>query len=136
MSQITKSDVVKIVPKTISKEKFFSFEHITSPLLSLGRFYKRLWKYILLATILMGVSLLIGILWYHYLGSIWWIDSLLNASMILGGMWPVDVLQTDRAKIFASFYALYSGMLLLSVFGFVMAPVIHRILHKMHFSEK
>lgn len=118
------------------REKLFSFEHTTAPLIPKKRFYIRLSRYLLLAVFLMWISLLIWVIGYHYIGMLPWIDSLLNASMILGGMWPVDPLQTDNAKIFASLYAIYSGMLLLSVFGFVMAPVIHRVLHKIHLSDK
>ena len=69
---------------------------------------------------------------YHLLGHLPWIDSLLNASMILGGMGPVDPLQTNRAKVFASFYALFSGLVFIGVLGFLLAPFIHRVMHKLH----
>ena len=83
------------------------------------------------ATILLG-SLAVGICGYHYLEGIPWIDSLLNASMILGGMGPVDTLKTNGGKIFASFYALYSGLALISVAGLMLRPVVHRFFHKFH----
>jgi hypothetical protein len=83
------------------------------------------------ATILLG-SLAVGICGYHYLEGIPWIDSLLNASMILGGMGPVDTLKTNGGKIFASFYALYSGLALISVAGLMLTPVVHRFFHKFH----
>ncbi len=88
--------------------------------------------YALAALILIGLSLLVGVLGYRHLGGLGWIDALLNASMILGGMGPVDVLPTPSAKIFASAYALYSGVALLSTVSLLLAPVIHRILHRMH----
>jgi hypothetical protein len=64
-----------------------------------------------------------------------WVDSLLNASMILGGMGPVDTLTTDGAKIFASFYALFSGLVFIGLLGLLLAPFIHRFMHKLHMDE-
>jgi len=84
---------------------------------------------------LASVSLGIGMAGYHYLGGLDWIDSLLNASMILGGMGPVDILKSHQAKIFASFYALFSGIVFLGVAGLVLAPIAHRILHYLHLEE-
>lgn len=118
-----------------SDEKHFLLEKETAPLLPRKKFITRVWKFIFLAVEILIVSLLIGVLGYRIFGWLSRVDSLLNASMILGGMWPVDVLKTDVAKIFASFYALYSGILLLSVFGLIMAPIIHRVLHKMHLNN-
>jgi hypothetical protein len=83
------------------------------------------------ATILLG-SLFVGICGYHYLEGFKWIDSLLDASMILGGMGPVDTLKTSAGKIFASFYALYSGLLLITLAGLMLTPVVHRLVHKFH----
>jgi hypothetical protein len=77
-------------------------------------------------------SLGIGILGYHYLESLSWIDSLLNASMILGGMGPVNELRTNAGKVFASFYALYSGIVLLASVGVLAAPIFHRFMHRFH----
>lgn len=79
-----------------------------------------------------GFSLAIGILGYHYLAGFSWVDSLLNASMILAGMGPVDTLQTLTGKIFASFYALFSGIGFLASMGILMAPVVHRLFHRFH----
>jgi hypothetical protein len=81
------------------------------------------------------VSLAAGVCGYHYLVRLPWIDSLLNASMILGGMGPVDAVKTNAGKIFASFYALYSGLALISVAGLLIAPVLHRWLHKFHIDD-
>ena len=69
---------------------------------------------------------------YHYFESLTWVDALLNASMILGGMGPVNPLQTNPGKIFASFYALYSGIILLASVGVLAAPLFHRVLHRFH----
>jgi hypothetical protein len=80
-------------------------------------------------------SLALGVYGYHFVGRLPWIDALLNASMILGGMGPVDALRTDGGKLFASFYALYSGLVIIGVAGLLLAPVIHRFLHKFHVEE-
>ena len=82
------------------------------------------------------VSLAVGVCGYHYLDGLPWIDSLLNASMILGGMGPVDTLKTTAGKIFASLYALYSGLALIAVVGIMLTPIIHRFLHKFHIADK
>jgi hypothetical protein len=75
-------------------------------------------------------SLLIGTVGYHHLCRLKWVDSFLNASMILGGMGPVDPIPTDYGKIFASLYALYSGMAFLIIASVLFAPVFQRFLHK------
>jgi len=77
-------------------------------------------------------SLVIGVLGYHFLEGLAWVDALVNAAMILGGMGPVDALHTNAGKIFASFYALYSGMIFLIIAGVMLAPVAHRFLHHFH----
>ena len=81
-------------------------------------------------------SLLVGVLGYRYLCGFSWIDSLLNASMILGGMGPVDPIRTVGGKLFASAYALYSGVTLLTSVGVLMAPAFHRFLHHFHLEVK
>ncbi len=108
------------------------FEHHTQPLATQAEFARRMLRYSLVTVGIILFSLGIGILGYHYLESLSWIDSLLNASMILGGMGPVDTLQTNAGKIFASFYALYSGIILLASVGILVTPVFHRFLHRFH----
>ncbi|MGH9931610.1 MAG: hypothetical protein ACREA9_20580 [Pyrinomonadaceae bacterium] len=76
--------------------------------------------------------LLIGISGYHWLAGLDWVDSLLEASMILGGMGPVNPIKTNGAKIFASGYALFSGLVFIGIMGIVLTPVVHRALHKFH----
>jgi hypothetical protein len=78
------------------------------------------------------LSLAIGTAGYHCFAGLGWIDALLNASMILTGMGPVAVLTTDGAKLFASFYALYSGIVFLAATGVFLAPLLHRVLHTLH----
>jgi len=117
-------------------KKRFTFEHKNEPLLPGGLFVKRMLKHLLLGMLTILFSLIIGILGYHYLEGIGWIDSLLNASMILGGMGPVNELHTDSGKIFASMYALFSGIIFLVTVGIIIAPVVHRFLHRLHIDEK
>ncbi len=78
------------------------------------------------------VALGIGVAGYHWIAGLDWIDSLLNASMILGGMGPVDPLSSDEAKIFASVYALLSGVVFVSAMAVILSPAVHRALHKFH----
>lgn len=99
-------------------------------------FIRRLARFIGIAILLILVALCIGIAGYHWVAGLSWIDSLLNASMILGGMGPVDVLTSVGAKIFASLYALFSGLVFIAVMGIVFSPIVHRMLHKFHIDDK
>ena len=108
------------------------FEHHTEALAPRDEFMRRVLRFGLFAGGMILFSLLIGILGYHYFESLSWLDALLNASMILGGMGPVNPLQTDAGKLFASFYALYSGIVLLASVGILFTPVFHRFLHHFH----
>jgi hypothetical protein len=78
---------------------------------------------------LIGVSIGIGTLGYHYFGELHWLDSFHMACMILTGMGPVEAMKTEGAKLFSSFYALYSGVAFLSSTAVFFAPIIHRLLH-------
>jgi hypothetical protein len=108
------------------------FEHHKQPLLSPREFAIRQLIYVLVAFAIIGGSLLLGMLGYHFLESLPWIDALVNAAMLLGGMGPVNVLHTDAGKLFASFYALYSGIVFLVSVGVILAPLYHRFLHRFH----
>jgi len=112
------------------------YEHHSEPLASPQIFMRRLALNGLIGVLLLAVSLGIGMLGYHYLESLSWIDSLLNASMILGGMGPVNPLKTEAGKIFASFYAIYSGVILLASVGVLAAPIFHRFLHHFHLVDE
>ena len=112
------------------------YEHKHKPLISKKSFYKRLWKNFFLSALIMGFSILLGVAGYHVFGNLSLLDSFYNASMILTGMGPVDRLDTDAGKWFASFYALYSGIVFLTTIAVVLAPVVHRIMHKFHVQEK
>ena len=99
-------------------------------------FYRRFAWALLVASGVIGVSLFAGMLGYHFIAGFGWVDSLLDASMILTGMGPVGNLTTDGAKIFASAYALFSGVVFISATGILLAPMFHRVLHRFHIEEK
>ena len=108
------------------------FEHRSSPLLPRQAFYRRVAICFLLSQAVVAVALGLGMAGYHFFESMGWVDAFENAAMILSGMGPVSALQSDAGKIFAGCYALFSGLLLITVTGIVLAPVIHRGLHKFH----
>ena len=108
------------------------FERRRQPLLSLREFHWRLIKYALFAVLFVAIALFAGILGYHCFEGLSWLDSLLNASMILGGMGPVDTLHTSASKIFASCYALFSGIVFIASAGILIALIFHRFLHYFH----
>lgn len=108
------------------------FEHHKQPLISGREFAGRIARFAGWAFLLVAVSWVIGILGYRLLEGLPWIDSTLNAAMILGGMGPVNELHTSAGKIFASFYALFSGIIFLVSVGVLLAPIIHRLLHQFH----
>lgn len=95
-------------------------------------FVRRLIVSVAIAGILAMVALFIGIAGYHWIAGLKWADALLDASMILGGMGPVTPLTTNAAKVFASAYALFSGLVFIAVMGIVLSPIVHRVLHKFH----
>ncbi len=111
------------------------FENKKKKVISNSRFGKRMLIAFIIDIIFLTVSLGIGIAGYHYFNNLSFTDSFINASMILGGMGPVDTLNNDAAKIFAGFYALYSGIAFLTSFAIIIAPVYHRFLHKFHLEE-
>jgi hypothetical protein len=85
-----------------------------------------------IAAILVALSLLVGMWGYEHYERLQWRDAFLNAAMLLGGMGPVDDPKTDDGKLFAGFYALYAGLVFLVIAGLLLAPVVHRVLHRFH----
>src|SRR4051812_8771438 len=108
------------------------FEHRSSPLLPRGKFYRRLAVSFALGIGLIVVVLGIGMVGYHGFEQMGWIDAFENAAMILSGMGPAADLKTDGGKIFAGCYALFSGLMFITLAGIFLAPVAHRALHKFH----
>jgi len=111
------------------------YERRTQPLLTPRQFALRLLRHFWIALGMVLVSLGAGMLGYHVLEGLSWLDAFLNAAMILGGMGPVAPLQTPGGKLFAGLYALYSGMLLLVAVSILLLPVLHRLLHTFHLND-
>ena len=117
---------------TASTPRPFHLEVKSQPVLSRWAFARRLLRFGLLAAAIIGVSLALGILGYHYFEGLPWLDALLNAAMILGGMGPVSYPLTVAGKLFASFYALFAGIVFLVAVGVLLAPILHRFMHRFH----
>ena len=112
------------------------FERKHEKLAPISVFVRRMAASVVMAGLLIAVALFIGITGYHWIAEFDRVDSFLEASMILGGMGPVNLLATTGAKIFASLYALFSGLVFIAIMGIVLAPVTHRMLHKFHIDEE
>ena len=115
------------------------YEHKKQQLAPIHVYRKRLKINALIAFIILIISLFIGMLGYKLtIPEFDWYDSLLNASMILSGMGPVvesSIVLTKTAKVFASIYAIFSGVTFLTTFGIFLTPVLHRFFHKLHLEE-
>lgn len=108
------------------------FERRHEPLLPFGAFLVRWGRFTVAAGGVIAVSLAVGVVGYHHIGGLGWVDSVLEAAMILGGMGPVHPLEGEAAKLFAAAYALFSGVVFLVAAGIFVAPVAHRLLHRFH----
>ena len=111
------------------------FEHREQAVLSKSAFSLRLATHGAIFLGIVGGALSIGILGYHELEGMPWIDSLVNAAMLLGGMGPVGELHTDAGKLFAACYALFSGLIFIVAVGVLFAPAAHRFLHRFHMAS-
>ena len=112
------------------------YEHKDQPLLPRKRFIIRLFKHLGAAALLVFISLGIGILGYRIIAELSWVDAFYNAAMILVGEGPAITLTTDPAKIFAAFFALYSGVIFVAAAGIIVTPIAHRLIHHFHTEEK
>jgi hypothetical protein len=108
------------------------YEHHKEPLISSQRFIFRIGKHILIAGLLVAIALSIGILGYHYVEGLPWIDAFAEAAMILSGMGPLSPITSNAGKLFAGFYALFSGLVFISIIGIISAPILHRFFHAFH----
>jgi hypothetical protein len=112
------------------------YERRHVPLLSRARFLRRLLRHFSIALVLISGSLAIGMWGYHHFEGMHWIDAFLNAAMLLGGMGPVEPsLHTTGGKLFAGFYALYAGIVVLAAASILLAPVFHRFIHRFHLED-
>jgi hypothetical protein len=114
----------------------FDFEHKSEPLLPFRDFIGRLAQSTVVGLAIIAVSLVVGMAGYHFTERLGWLDAFLNASMLLGGMGPVDAPKSGGGKLFAGVYALYCGLAVLVVAGIVFAPLGHRFLHRFHLEGK
>lgn len=108
------------------------FEARKQALLTKKSFALRQLRWVLASVLILLLSLGLGVEGYHYYGHLGWTDSLLNASMILTGMGPVDAMSTRAGKLFASAYALFSGVAFLTMVAVLFAPIFHRFFHRFH----
>jgi hypothetical protein len=108
------------------------FEARSKPLLPRRSYYARLARSTALGLLVVLAALGTGMIGYHHFEGMPWIDAFANAAMILSGMGPLAALTTSEGKLFAGFYALFSGLLFVVVMGIVFAPVVHRFMHRFH----
>jgi hypothetical protein len=123
------------MPKDLRDQDLLDYESRHQPLAPMQRYVLRVLASFLIAILLIGGSLFAGMWGYAHFEAMSWLDAFLNASMILSGMGPADQLKTDAGKLFAGCYALYSGLVIVLASGIVLAPVVHRILHRFHVDE-
>ena len=112
------------------------YERMHHNLLPWKRFAKRVVRHAAIATAAMAVALGLGMVGYHFLNELPWIDAFVNASMILGGMGPVSPLKNNAAKMFAGLYALFAGVVFIAVAGVTIAPFAHRLIHRFHLDDE
>jgi len=112
------------------------YEHRKQPLAPMRTFYQRVLKNLLIAFLVIAVSLGIGVAGYMWIARLPLVDAVMNASMILSGMGPVDDMPNDHAKWFASAYALFSGVIFITNVGIILAPAVHRIFHRLNIQDK
>ncbi|MBK6352326.1 MAG: hypothetical protein IPF46_02750 [Saprospiraceae bacterium] len=107
-------------------------ENKKEQVINMPNFYWRLWRYNLFAMSLISFSMALGTSGYHFICQLSWLDGFHMSAMILTGMGPVAEMTTVAAKLFSSFFALYSGVAFLSITAVFFAPIIHRLLHILH----
>ena len=112
------------------------YEAKHQPLLTRSDFYRRIALHIAVAVALVLVSLAAGMAGYMATEQMPALDAFLNAAMLLGGMGPVGTLSTSAGKLFAGIFALYAGLVFIACAALVLTPLLHRVLHHFHFSEK
>ena len=112
------------------------YEHRTAPVLPWPVFVRRMLRHGGFVLILAMVSIAVGMLGFHVLALQTWLDAYLNSAMLLGGMGPVGDIKSDAGKVFAGLFALYAGLAFIIAFATLSAPVLHRLLHKLHAEER
>lgn len=115
---------------------FSHLERKGMPLASIRVFLWRLGRNFVATLGIVAFSLMLGTLGYHYLGHVGWVDGFLNAAMILTGMGPVDRMESTAGKLFAAFYALYSGLAFLTMVAVLITPIYHRFVHSFNLEDE
>ncbi len=121
-------------PYTHPRRELF-YEHHTEPLLPRRAFLQRMINHGGVSLVMTAVALAIGMVGYRWTEGLSWLDSFLNASMILGGMGQVAPLETPGGKLFAGLYALFSGLVILAAASVLVVPLVHRLLHRLHLED-
>ena len=116
----------------MSRKFFSAFEHHKEPLVSKKVFIQRVARCVMVSSLLLTGSILIGAGVYHYVEGFSWVDAMMNAIMIMTGLGLVDTLHTTPAKIFTCFYAILTAVVFYMVLAIIFAPLIHRFLHEFH----
>ncbi len=112
--------------------KPFAYEHVSQPVAHWHRYLRRQLRSLAVGLLFIVVALYGGMLGYHYIVGLGWVDAYENAAMILSGMGPLAAPATEAGKIFAGSYALFSGIAVLAIAGVIAAPLVHRFLHRLH----
>lgn len=115
--------------------RHFQYESRRVRPISAQRFYRRVARHFLVVAVILTISLAIGMAGYAYFERWSWTDDFLNAAMLLGGMGPVNAPLTEGGKLFAGFYALFAGLVFIMSTGILIAPVVHRVFHLIHWEE-
>jgi hypothetical protein len=111
------------------------YEHRSHPLLPKRLFYIRVAQHLGWVAVILGGSLALGMAGYMGIAHFGAVDAFLDAAMLLGGMGPVGTLPTDASKIFAGLYALYAGIVFIASAGILIAPIAHRLMHRLHLGK-
>jgi hypothetical protein len=112
------------------------YERLSHQVLPRRQFFQRVVFQLLLLFFAILAALFLGVIGYRTFVGLDWIDALHNAAMILGGMGPVDRVETTAGKLFTSFYAIFCGLFLLTATSFMVAPFFHRLLHQFHLPKE
>lgn len=112
-----------------------AFERLSEPLASREVFAGRIFRSMAFGTLIVSVTLFSGMLGYHVLENMGWLDAFVNATMIMSGMGVLAAPVSDGGKLFAGFYALFCGLVLIVATAIAFTPVIHRFLHQMHVED-
>ena len=112
------------------------YEHYKQAVISRHQFIMRMLQHGGWALLLFGISMVGGVLGFHFFSHLLWIDALLNSAMLLGGMGPIGEMGPTAGKLFATFFAIYSGLVFIAASGILFTPVFHRVIHKFHIAQK